>query len=92
MERFEHLSMVGFLILGLALVRLVTNMTNLLSKDIIAEELEDEFGILKAAHAEAHYDVANVTFYWPHTSFVIILFFTMIIWWWNFYQINRLEF
>ena len=43
MERFEHLSMVGFLILGLALVRLVTNMTSLLSKDIIAEELEDEF-------------------------------------------------
>ena len=43
MERFEHLSMVGFLILGLALVRLVTNMTSLLSKDIVAEELEDEF-------------------------------------------------
>ena len=92
MERFEHLSMVGFLILGLALVRLVTNMTSLLSKDIIAEELEDEFGIEKARYKESHYDVSNVSFYWPHTVFVIILFFTMVIWWWNFYPVNQLEF
>jgi hypothetical protein len=92
MERFEHLSMVGFLILGLALVRLVTNMTSLLSKDIVAEELEDEYGILKAAHSESHFDVSNVSFYLPHTIFVIITFFTCIIFWWTYYPLNELDF
>jgi len=35
MERFEHLSMVAFLILGLALVRLMINLTSLLAKNTI---------------------------------------------------------
>jgi len=35
MERFEHLAMVAFLILGLALVRLMINLTSLLAKNTI---------------------------------------------------------
>ena len=41
MERFEHLSMVAFLILGLALVRLMINLTSLLAKNTIHNKNED---------------------------------------------------
>lgn len=92
MERFEHLSMVAFLILGLALVRLMTNMTSLVSKDIIAEDLEAEFGVEEAKDHESHYDVSNVEFYWVHTIFVIITTFTIILFWWTYYPLNSLEF
>jgi hypothetical protein len=41
MERFEHLSMVAFLILGLAMVRLMTNLTSLIAKNMIHNKNED---------------------------------------------------
>jgi hypothetical protein len=41
MERFEHLSMVAFLILGLAMVRLITNLTSLIAKNMIHNKNED---------------------------------------------------
>ena len=41
MERFEHLAMVAFLILGLAMVRLITNLTSLLAKNTIHNKNED---------------------------------------------------
>ena len=41
MERFEHLAMVAFLILGLALVRLMINLTSLLAKNTIHNKNED---------------------------------------------------
>ena len=37
MERFEHLSMVAFLILGLAMVRLMTNLTYLMDIALLLE-------------------------------------------------------
>ena len=40
MERFEHLSMVTFLILGLALVRLMTSYGSLFARNVIANEHE----------------------------------------------------
>ena len=40
MERFEHLAMVAFLILGLALVRLMINLTSLLAKNTIDNKNE----------------------------------------------------
>ena len=41
MERFEHLSMVAFLILGLAMVRLMTNLTSLIAKNMIHNKNEN---------------------------------------------------
>ena len=41
MERFEHLAMVAFLILGVALVRLMINLTSLLAKNTIHNKNED---------------------------------------------------
>ena len=41
MEPFEHLAMVAFLILGLAMVRLMTNLTSLLAKNHIDEADEE---------------------------------------------------
>ena len=38
MERFEHLAMVAFLILGLALVRLMINLTSLLADSSFLEQ------------------------------------------------------
>jgi hypothetical protein len=92
MERFEHIAMVSFLILGLAMVRLMTNMTSLVAKDIIAEDLEEEYGVDGARAYESHYDCSNVEFYWVHTIFTIITFFTIILFWWNCYPLNRLDF
>ena len=40
MERFEHLSMVAFLILGLAMVRLMTNLTYLMAKNTLNNKEE----------------------------------------------------
>ena len=40
MERFEHLSMVAFLILGLAMVRLMTNLTYLMAKNTLHNKEE----------------------------------------------------
>ena len=42
MERFEHLSMVTFLILGLALVRLMTSYGSLFARNVIANEYEGD--------------------------------------------------
>ena len=63
MERFEHLAMVAFLILGLAMVRLMTNMTSLIAKDIIAEEIEKDYDKEKSDELEKKYDCSNVEFY-----------------------------
>ena len=41
MERFEHLSMVAFLILGLAMVRLMINLTSLMAKNTIHNKKEE---------------------------------------------------
>ena len=41
MERFEHLAMVAFLILGLAMVRLMTNLTSLMAKNMIHNKKEE---------------------------------------------------
>ena len=41
MERFEHLAMVAFLILGLAMVRLMTNLTSLMAKNTIHNKKEE---------------------------------------------------
>ena len=41
MERFEHLSMVAFLILGLGMVRLMTNLTSLIAKNMIHNKNEN---------------------------------------------------
>jgi hypothetical protein len=41
MERFEHLAMVAFLILGLAMVRLMVNVTSLMAKDTTHNKNED---------------------------------------------------
>ena len=49
MERFEHLAMVAFLILGLALVRLMINLTSLLAKNTIHNKNEDGVKFLLGA-------------------------------------------
>ena len=41
MERFEHLAMVAFLILGLAMVRLMINLTSLMVKNTIHNKKEE---------------------------------------------------
>ena len=41
MERFEHLAMVAFLILGLAMVRLMVNVTSLMAKNTIHNKKEE---------------------------------------------------
>jgi len=92
MERFEHLAMVAFLILGLAMVRLMTNMTSLIAKDIIAEEIEKDYDKEKSDELEKKYDCSNVEFYWPHTAFCFITFFTIILFWWTCYPLNDLSY
>ena len=42
MDRFEHLSMVAFLILGLGIVRFMTSWGALLARNIISHDLEEE--------------------------------------------------
>lgn len=76
MDRFEHLAMVAFLILGFALIRIFTNMTNLITKHLLEEE----------------YDTSTVSYYWVHSVFVFITIFTIILFWWTYYPLNDLEF
>ena len=92
MERFEHLAMVAFLILGLAMVRLMTNMTSLIAKDSIAEEIEKKYDEKTASELEKKYDCENVEFYWVHTCMCFITFFTIILFWWTCYPLNDLRY
>ena len=48
MERFEHLSMVTFLILGLALVKLMTSYGSLFARNVIAH-VQDPNEIFRGA-------------------------------------------
>ena len=89
MERFEHLSMVTFLILGLALVRLMTSYGSLFARNVIANEHEGDYN-------NSNYNKENtlikVNFYWLHNILVLITFLTIIIFWWNVYPLNNLDF
>ena len=51
MERFEHLSMVVFLILGHAIVRFMTSWGALLARNIISHEIEEEEKQIKKCNA-----------------------------------------
>ena len=84
--------MVAFLILGLAMVRLMTNVTSLIAKNTVAKDLEDEFSEGKAKKLEKKYDCADVEFYWVHSIFVFIAFFAIIVFWWNTYPLNNLTY
>jgi len=100
MDRFEHLAMMGFLILGLGLIRLVTNMTALVLKDNISKE----YTLLPRVDPNlteiepngrrklSLYDTKDVEFYWVHSIFVFITLFTIILFWWTYYPLNDLEF
>ena len=76
MERFEHLSMVVFLILGLGLVKLLTSFGAVLSGNIAARES----------------DQAPVRFYWPHSLLLVMVFIGMVVFWWNAYPLNDTRF
>ena len=86
MERFEHLSMVTFLILGLALVRLMTSYGSLFARNVIANEYEGDSNYNKEN------TLTKVNFYWLHNILVVITFLTIIIFWWNVYPLNNLDF
>ena len=86
MERFEHLSMVTFLILGLALVRLMTSYGSLFARNVIANEYEGDLNYNKEN------TLTKVNFYWLHNILVLITFLTIIIFWWNVYPLNNLDF
>ena len=86
MERFEHLSMVTFLILGLALVRLMTSYGSLFARNVIANEYEGDLNYNKEN------TLTKVNFYWLHNILVVITFLTIIIFWWNVYPLNNLDF
>ena len=86
MERFEHLSMVTFLILGLALVRLMTSYGSLFARNVIANEYEGDSNYNKEN------TLTKVNFYWLHNILVLITFLTIIIFWWNVYPLNNLDF
>ena len=86
MERFEHLSMVTFLILGLALVRLMTSYGSLFARNVIANEYEGDLNYNKDN------TLTKVNFYWLHNILVLIIFLTIIIFWWNVYPLNNLDF
>ena len=77
MERFEHLGMMVFLILGLALVKLITSYGTLLAKNITAK---------------GHDKPLPVKFYWVHNLLTVMILIGMIIFWWNSYPLNDLEF
>ena len=86
MERFEHLSMVTFLILGLALVRLMTSYGSLFARNVIANEYEGYLNYNKEN------TLTKVNFYWLHNILLLITFLTIIIFWWNVYPLNNLDF
>ena len=106
MERFEHLSMVSFLILGLAIVRFMTSWGSLLARNIISHDLEEEekqikkksksemisrkLDGFKKGNKTRH--LARASFYWVHSLLLFMIFFTMIIFWWNAYPLNDVQF
>ena len=89
MERFEHLSMVTFLILGLALVKLMTSYGSLFARNVIANEHDGD-----SNNSDYNKDntLTKVNFYWLHNILVLIIFLTIIIFWWNAYPLNNLDF
>ena len=89
MERFEHLSMVTFLILGLALVRLMTSYGSLFARNVIANEHEE---VSNNYDNNKEINLTKVNFYWLHNILVLIIFLTIIIFWWNVYPLNNLDF
>ena len=106
MGRFEHLSMVAFLILGLAMVRLMTSCGALIARNIISHEIEDREKERKTKSKsellakkmdglrkqKTGYELSPVRFYWVHNLLVTMVFFTMIIFWWNAYPLNNTKF
>ena len=105
MGRFEHLSMVAFLILGLALVRLMTSYGALLARNITRNEIEaenDNRSKSKSKMLSTKLEslrknkedppLSPVRFYWVHNMLIIMVFFTMIIFWWNAYPLNNTQF
>ena len=89
MERFEHLSMVTFLILGLALVRLMTSYGSLFARNVIANEHKGDSNNSDYIRENT---LTKVNFYWLHNILVLITFLTIIIFWWNVYPLNNLDF
>ena len=106
MDRFEHLSMVAFLILGLAIVRFMTSWGSLLARNIISHDIEEEekqikqksksdLVEMKLANLKKSKEprrLARATFYWVHSLLLFMIFFTMIIFWWNAYPLNDVSF
>ena len=76
MERFEHLSMVTFLILGLALVRLMTSYGSLFARNVIANEHDGD-----SNNSEYNKDntLTKVNLYWLHNILVIIIIYRKIV-------------
>ena len=105
MDRFEHLSMVAFLILGLGIVRFMTSWGALISRNIIIHDIEEqEKQIKKISKSEMltkkldnlknmkRKKLGRCTFYWVHSLLLFMIFFTMIIFWWNSYPLNNVDF
>jgi hypothetical protein len=65
MERFEHLSMVVFLILGIGLVKLMTSLGAVMSRNLTA----------RAAGRQL------ARFYWVHSLLMGMVFTGMIVFW-----------
>jgi hypothetical protein len=76
MDRFEHLSMVVFLILGIGLVKLMTSFGAVMSRNL-------------TARAEGR---EPARFYWVHSLFMGMVFTGMIVFWWNAYPLNDTAF
>ena len=72
MDRFEHLSMVVFLILGLGLVKLMTSFGAVMSSNITGRETGRQ----------------PIKFYWVHSLLLIMVFTGMVVFWWNAYPLN----
>ena len=75
MARFEHLSMVIFVILGLGMVMLLTSAGGALGRNVTRKAGEP----------------APVRFYWPHNLMMGMIFTGMMVFWWNAYPLNDLE-
>jgi len=76
MERFEHLSMVVFLVLGLGLVKLMTSFGSVMSENIANREQGRQ----------------PVSFYWAHSLLLTMVFIGMVVFWWNAYPLNDTAF
>ena len=92
MERFEHLSMVAFLILGLALVRLMTSCGSLIARNIIAKEIAEENKLSDGNQKNNGNEINKINSYWVHNILILMIFFTLIIFWWNAFPLNNLDF